>query len=229
MFCLCCSQKAAISPIQDTPSVLPRFPSSRLRNQKPLLVGSVPSSLNSSSETCTSVSPGTSTNSSVPLDSSTQSRDYPLTPEPPRSASVLTPYKGNEKATKFLSHSNPPVVESTSNKRGISVPPLRISSNRTRHSLLSLEKVGSNLSGRPTVRDGGGRYEQTSFFSKYETPPRIPPTIAMPGRPKEIVPKSWRLGSGQRSLEKLQLKDVPKRRRSYTVPSNPKPRTKPGM
>ena len=249
-------QKATAPPSRDSPGALPRFPSSRLRNQRPHPC-SVASSLNSSTDTCDSISPGASTSSSTHLDGSAaslHSRDYPLTPEPPKSASFLTPPQGHAHRrrsvegkggmTRFLSHSNPPVTNSAGSKRGvragISIPPLRVaaSSPFSRHSLINLETAGSKLRGparphlaRGTTRIGGvgGREELPSFLHKLGTPSRIPPTLAVAGRPKEIAPPSWRPTGGQNSLEaeKRQLQDLPMRNRSFTEPqrmAKPKPK-----
>ena len=245
---LCFSQqKATVSAVQD--SGLPRFPSSRLRNQKarpgsiPSLPnsqkarpGSIPSSPNSSTDTYGSVSPGasTSTSSSVHLDGSTssQAREHPLTPEPPKGATSSNLEGGRGGATKCLSRSNPPSTESTASKRGgrggISIPPLRVtaSSPFTRHCQLSVDTGGSKFGARPTLttRGGAGGREELPSFLHHKS--HIPPTIAVPGRPKEIVPKSWRL-IGQKSLE-AEKQSIPLRKRSFTEPSKPKPKAKPG-
>jgi hypothetical protein len=75
-----------------------------------------------------------------------------------------------------------------------------------------------------------GREEIPTFLHKFAPPSHIPPTIAVPGRPKEIVPKSWQMISGQKSVEtdRLQLRGVPLRRRSLTAPADLKP-SKPAL
>jgi hypothetical protein len=247
------STKAMVSSsAQDTPGALPRFPGSRLRsNQKPR-PGSIPSSsLNSSSDTYCSVSPGTSI-SSAHLDSSSQSRgDRPLTPEPPRSASYLTPDRpsvgvgGRGGAARFLSRSNPPPTQRVSGGKrsgggrgggrgGISIPPLRITANR--HSLISLEAADTTkIAGQvPLLRGGTGREDLPLFLQKFEpSASRIPPVISVAGgRSKDIVPQSWRVPGGQRSLEaeKLKLQEAPTtRRRSFTVPAKVPPKSRPAL
>ena len=240
------------SSAQDSPGALPRFPGSRLRsNHKPHPPGSNPSSpsLNSSTDTCYSVSPGTSI-SSTHLDSSSQSRDCPLTPEPPRSASYLTPDRppvglggrGRGGAARFLSRSNPPPTERVGGKQsggggkgGISIPPLRITANR--HSLISLEAADTTKTGSraPLLRGGGGggREGLPLFLQKFEpSSSRIPPMLSVAGRSKEILPQSsWRVTGGQKNLktEKLKLQEVPPtRRRSFTVPAKAPPKSRPG-
>ena len=239
-------QKAPVSPIQDRG--LPRFPSSRPRNQKvhPGNLPSVPSSLNSSTETCGSVSPGasTSTSSSVQLNDSSQTRELPSTPEPPKSASYTNQrHSENTKerevggGTKFLSHSNNSPTSKQGVRGGVNIPPLRVAPGGgtpfTRQSPLGVGVAGPKLSGRPPLTRGGGiagREEPPSFLHKFAPPSHIPPTIAIPGRPKEIVPKSWQMVGGGQSMETdtLQLQGVPLRRRSFTAPAELKPKKKPG-
>ena len=123
--------------------------------------------------------------------------------------------------TKILSRSNPPSNEVGSGKHagrggGSSVQPVRVATN-ARHPLFRPDTLGSKLAAKPGKE--GGVKEFAPFL-----PSRIPPTIAVAGRPKEIVPK-WQILSGQNSLEaeKMQLKHSPLRRRSFTVPAKPKP------
>ena len=229
-------QKATMSSAHESPGALPRFPNSRLRTPKPHLPASIPSSLNSSSDTYPSVSPGTSITSSH-LDSSSQSRDHPLTPEPPRSASYLTPGRPRGgAASRFLSRSNPPPAECVGGKQGaaggggggrggISIPPLRITTNR--HSLVSLETAGTAKLGGRTPLLGGGKEEMSLFLPKFDPKSQV---VSGPGRPKEVVPSSWRVAGGQRSLEneRLKLQNAPLRRRSFTVPSKHTPKSRPG-
>ena len=166
---------------------------------------------------------------------SSQSRDFLSPPNhqrarrtshPPRPA-VMDGRGGGGGATKFLSRSNPPSTDSPGSKRGgrgdIIAPPLRVSANSP------FSPHSTKGSGRPALTRGGriGERDELPSFLKYG---HIPPTIAIPGRPKEIVPKSWRALSNQKSLEaeKLELRNIPLRRRSLTVPSNSQPKTKPG-
>ena len=242
------------SSAQDSPGALPRFPGTRLRSNQKSRPGRIPSSssLNSSSDTYCSVSPGTS-NSSAHLDSSSQSRgDCPLTPEPPRSASYLTPdrpsvglgVRGGAATARFLSRSNPPPTQRVSGGKrsgggrgggrgGISIPPLRITANR--HSLISLEAADTTkIAGQaPLLRGGTGREDLPLFLQKFEpSSSRVPPVISVAGgRSKDIVPQSWRVPGGQRSLEaeKLKLQEAPiTRRRSFTVPAKVPPKSRPG-
>lgn len=218
-----------MGPIQDNSEALPRFPTSRLRNQR-ILPSTIPIPLSPGSSN-DSVSPGasTSTSNSAQFDDSTtsQSRAYPLTPDPPKSASFLPPRPsrslegGEGERTRFLSHSTPPSTESTSSKRGggkgVGVPSRKVTSGR--HSQFSLETVGSKFNTRPNFTRGGpGGRELSSYLYKFSPPSHIPPTIAVAGRPKEFIPKSW---TPLKTLEaeKLQLQNVPIRKRSYTDPS----------
>ena len=220
---------------------LQRFPSSRLRNQR-IHLGPIPAPLSPGSST-DSVSPGTSTNSAQFDDVTTsQSRDHPLTPEPPKSASFLPSHHSQSMEgrpeTRFLSHSNPPPANSTSSKRGgrragVASPSRKVipSSPFSRHSQFTLETGVSKFTSRPNFTRGGAGGRELSYLYKFSPPSHIPPTIAVAGRPKEFIPKSW---TQMKSLEaeKLQLQNVPTtRKRSYTDPSTKSGRSggDPGM
>lgn len=214
-------------PIQGNPEALQRFPSSRLRNQR-IHPGTIPLSPGSSTE---SVSPGTSTSTSNSAQfddvTTSQSRDYPLTPDPPKSASFLPSQHSRsmegEDRTRFLSRSNPPPTNSTSGKRGgrrggVASPSRKVitSTPFNRHSQFSLETGLSKFSTRPNFIRGGAGGRELSYLYKFSPPSHIPPTIAVAGRPKEFIPKSWT----PLEAEKLQLQNVPTtRKRSYTDPS----------